>query len=117
MRFGHSGRTGAPVRGDSRGDQPHRPGWPANGRLAAAEALSREAALGAYTTGAAYSLFAEDRLGRIAKGMRADFLFVDADPMTASPEQLRATRVLETWIGGKLAWSAAQDGGKAGVRR
>ena len=81
------------------------------------EALSREAALGAYTTGAAYSLCAEDRLGRIAKGMRADFLFVDADPMTASPEQLRSTRVLETWIGGKLAWSAAQDGGKAGVRR
>ncbi|KMS55263.1 metal-dependent hydrolase [Novosphingobium barchaimii LL02] len=81
------------------------------------EVLSREAALAAYTTGAAYSLFAEDRLGRIAKGYRADFLFVDNDPMTAAPEQVRATRVLETWIGGKLAWSAAQDGGKAGVRR
>ncbi|MFC0205232.1 amidohydrolase [Novosphingobium soli] len=81
------------------------------------EALSREAALSAYTTGAAWSLFAEDRLGRIAKGFRADFLFVDADPMTASPEQVRGIRVLETWIGGKLAWSAAQDGGKAGVRR
>jgi predicted amidohydrolase YtcJ len=81
------------------------------------EALTREAALAAYTTGAAYSLFAENRLGRIAKGYRADFLFVDNDPMTATPEQLRTTRVLETWIGGKLAWSAAQDGGKAGVRR
>lgn len=81
------------------------------------EVLSREAALAAYTTGAAYSLFAEDRLGRIAKGYRADFLFVDNDPMTAAPEQVRTTRVLETWIGGKLAWSAAQDGGKAGVRR
>ncbi|WP_200844671.1 MULTISPECIES: amidohydrolase [unclassified Novosphingobium] len=81
------------------------------------EVLSREAALAAYTTGAAYSLFAEDRLGRIAKGYRADFLFVDNDPMTAAPEQVRSTRVLETWIGGKLAWSAAQDGGKAGVRR
>lgn len=81
------------------------------------EVLTREAALAAYTTGAAYSLFAEGRLGRIAKGYRADFLFVDNDPMTAPPAQLRATRVLETWIGGKLAWSAAQDGGKAGVRR
>lgn len=81
------------------------------------EILTREAALGAYTTGAAYSLFAEDRLGRIAKGMRADFLFVDQDPMTADPQALRGTHVLETWIGGKLAWSAAQDGGKAGVRR
>ena len=73
------------------------------------EALSREAALGAYTTGAAYAMFAEDRLGRIAKGYRADFLFVDADPMLATPDKLRATRVLETWIDGKLAWSAAKD--------
>ncbi|HUD27610.1 MAG TPA: amidohydrolase family protein [Novosphingobium sp.] len=81
------------------------------------EALTREAALAAYTTGAAYSLFAENRLGRIARGYRADFLFVDTDPMTATPADLRATKVMETWIGGKLAWSAAQDGGKAGVRR
>lgn len=73
------------------------------------ETLTREAALGAYTTGAAFSMFAEDRLGRIAEGYNADFLFLDADPMTASPEQLRAVRVLETWIGGKLAWSAAKD--------
>jgi predicted amidohydrolase YtcJ len=81
------------------------------------EVLTREAALSAYTTGAAYAMFAEDRLGRIAKGYRADFLFVDTDPMMATPDQIRATKVLETWIGGKLAWSAAQDGGKAGVRR
>ncbi|MBO9725577.1 MAG: amidohydrolase [Novosphingobium sp.] len=73
------------------------------------EALSREAALSAYTTGAAYAMFAEDRLGRIAKGYRADFLFVDADPMLAAPDKLRATKVLETWIGGQLAWSAAKD--------
>lgn len=91
-------------------------GQPAGG-WQAQEALTREAALAAYTTGAAYSLFAENRLGRIAKGFRADFLFVDQDPMTADAQALRQTRVLETWIGGKLAWSAAQDGGKAGVRR
>jgi predicted amidohydrolase YtcJ len=73
------------------------------------EALSREAALSAYTTGAAYAMFAEDRLGRIAKGYRADFLFVDVDPMLAAPDKLRATKVLETWIGGQMAWSAAKD--------
>lgn len=73
------------------------------------EILTRDAALAAYTTGAAYAMFAEDRLGRIAKGYDADFLFVDTDPMLASPEQLRAMKVLETWIGGKLAWSAAKD--------
>jgi predicted amidohydrolase YtcJ len=73
------------------------------------EVLNREAALNAYTTGAAYAMFAEDRLGRIAKGYDADFLFVDADPMLASPEQLRTMKVLETWIGGQLAWPAAKD--------
>lgn len=73
------------------------------------EALSREAALNAYTTGAAYAMFAEDRLGRIAKGYRADFLFVDGDPMLATPDKLRTTQVLETWIGGKLAWSSSKD--------
>lgn len=77
------------------------------------EIITREAALSAYTTGAAYAMFAETRLGRIAKGYRADFLFVDADPMLATPEQLRAIKVSETWIGGMLAWSAAQDRGVA----
>jgi predicted amidohydrolase YtcJ len=78
-------------------------GWQAQ------EVLSREAALAAYTTGAAYAMFAEDRLGRIARGYDADFLFVDTDPMLAGPDQLRAMKVLEAWIGGKLAWSAAKD--------
>ncbi|MCJ2178483.1 amidohydrolase [Novosphingobium album (ex Hu et al. 2023)] len=73
------------------------------------EILSREAAINAYTTGAAYAMFAEDKLGRIAKGYDADFLFVDTDPMLATPEQIRKTRVLETWIGGQRAWAAAQD--------
>ncbi|SFF74577.1 hypothetical protein SAMN05518801_101181 [Novosphingobium sp. CF614] len=73
------------------------------------EIVSREAALNAYTAGAAYAMFAEDRLGRIAKGYRADFLFVDTDPMQAPPGQVRATKVLETWIGGQLAWSSAKD--------
>nr|WP_052223670.1 amidohydrolase [Novosphingobium malaysiense] len=73
------------------------------------EIISREAALNAYTTGAAYAMFAEDRLGRIAKGYDADFLFVDTDPTLATPQQIRNTRVLETWIGGQQAWSVAMD--------
>jgi len=72
------------------------------------ETLSREAALAAYTTGAAYAMFAEKRLGRIAPGYRADFLFVDRDPMMASAQDLRTTKVQETWIGGQRAWAAGQ---------
>lgn len=76
------------------------------------ERLSLGEALAAYTTGAARAVFAEDRLGRIARGMRADFLFVDRDPTAASPEALRETKVLETWINGQQAWSAAKGTAK-----
>lgn len=76
------------------------------------EVIGREAALNAYTTGAAWAMFAEDRLGRIAPGYRADFLFIDSDPMLAAPDGIRATKVRETWIGGRMAWSAARDGVK-----
>jgi len=72
------------------------------------EAIGREAALAGWTSGAAKAMFADDRLGRIAKGYRADFLFVDRDPLLASPDQLRQTRVLETWINGQRAWSAGE---------
>ncbi|WP_428981601.1 amidohydrolase [Novosphingobium album (ex Liu et al. 2023)] len=76
------------------------------------ERLTLPQALAAYTTGAAYAMFAEDRLGRLARGMRADFLFVDRDPTTATPETLRQTRVLETWINGQKAWDASKDAAK-----
>jgi predicted amidohydrolase YtcJ len=75
------------------------------------ERISREAALAAYTTGAAYAGFAEGRIGRIAPGLRADFVLVDQDPLLAAPDDVRRTRVLETWIGGQQVFKAA-DGAK-----
>ncbi|HVR90888.1 MAG TPA: amidohydrolase [Novosphingobium sp.] len=68
--------------------------------------ITREAALAAYTTGAAWAGFAEGRFGRIAKGERADFVLIDRDPLLASPAELRATRVMQTWLGGQLVYSA-----------
>jgi len=65
------------------------------------ERLSREQAWQAYTQGAAYAAFAEDRLGSLEPGKRADFLIVDQDMMLATPAQIRNTKVLETWIAGK----------------
>ncbi len=72
------------------------------------EKLTLGQALAAYTSGAAYAMFAEDRLGRLARGMKADFLFVDRDVATAAPEALRQTKVVETWINGQQAWSATR---------
>jgi predicted amidohydrolase YtcJ len=65
------------------------------------ERIAREAALAAFTTGAAYAAFAEDKIGRLAPGYRADFILVDHDPFEGSPAQIRATKVIETWVGGK----------------
>ena len=70
------------------------------------ERITREQALAAYTTGAAYAGFAEKQFGRLAAGERADFLLVDRDPLLASPSDLRATRVIGTWVGGRQVYSA-----------
>ena len=75
-------------------------GWQAQ------ERLTREAALTAFTAGAAYAGFAEGHFGRLTKGQRADFLLIESDPLLATPAELRAMRVLQTWIGGKLVYQA-----------
>lgn len=69
------------------------------------ERVGREAALAGFTTGAAYASFAEGKVGRLAPGLRADFILVDTDPLQSTPAQLRATKVSETWINGRKAFS------------
>lgn len=64
------------------------------------EVVTREQGWAGFTTGAAYAGFAESKIGRLAPGMRADFIIVDRDPLLASPGDLRATQILETWVGG-----------------
>ncbi|AOH84613.1 metal-dependent hydrolase [Sphingomonas panacis] len=68
------------------------------------EVISREAAWRAYTMDAAYAGFAEAKFGRLAPGQRADFIIVDRDPLLASPTDLRATKVQQTWVGGEKVW-------------
>ncbi len=68
------------------------------------ERVTREQAWKAFTADAAYAGFAEDRFGALLPGRRADFIVIDRDPVTATPAELRATRVIETWVGGYKAW-------------
>ncbi|WP_338466476.1 amidohydrolase [Novosphingobium sp. ZN18A2] len=76
------------------------------------EIVTRQQALAAYTTGGAWAGFAEKKFGRLAPGYRADFIFVDTDPMLANADEIRKTRVLQTWIGGGKVWDA--DDAKTG---
>lgn len=68
------------------------------------ELVTREQAWRAYTSDAAYAGFAEKEFGRLAVGQQADFIIIDRDPLLASPTELRATRVRETWVGGQKVW-------------
>jgi hypothetical protein len=80
-------------------------GQPAGG-WRAQEALTREQAWTAFTRDAAYAGFAEEKFGALEPGLRADFVIVDRDPTLATAQDLRATRVLETWVGGEKVWEA-----------
>jgi predicted amidohydrolase YtcJ len=91
----------------SRQDAAGRPrgGWQAG------ERLTMEQALAAFTSDAAYAGFAEDRIGRLAPGMHADFILIDRDIFTQRDQRrVRDTQVLETWVGGKRVW--ARDGAR-----
>ncbi len=70
--------------------------------------LSREAALAAYTVAGAWAGNAEGRFGQLTPGHRADFVLIDRDPLLATPDELRATRVLETWVGGQRVYRAPE---------
>lgn len=71
------------------------------------ERVAREEALAAYTVNGAYAGFAEGRFGRLAPGERADFIFVDRDPLLSSPADLAQTKVSKVFVGGVQVWDVA----------
>jgi predicted amidohydrolase YtcJ len=72
------------------------------------ERLTLEQAFDAFTRGAAFASFAEDRLGTLEPGRMADFIYIDTDIFrTSNPSQIRDTRVLETWLAGRQVWTRA----------
>ena len=70
------------------------------------ERVNREQALAGFTSEAAFAGFAEGRFGRLLPGERADFVLVDTDPLMATPDEIRATKVHETWVGGQKVYDA-----------
>jgi predicted amidohydrolase YtcJ len=69
--------------------------------------LSLEQALRGSTMAAAHAGFAEEHIGTLERGKFADFILIDRDIFAgATPQQIRDTKVLETWIAGEKAWAA-----------
>jgi predicted amidohydrolase YtcJ len=91
------GLAAAISREDSSGNPPG--GWMPEQRL------TMEQAFGAFTRGAAYAGFAEDRLGSLEVGRMADFVFIDRDIFTTEDQRrIRDTQVLETYLAGTRVW-------------
>jgi predicted amidohydrolase YtcJ len=68
--------------------------------------LTIDHAIAAYTTGAAYAEFAEDKKGSLSPGMLADFVVLDRDITKVAPPEILKTRVLRTVVGGKTVYEA-----------
>lgn len=64
-------------------------------------ALPLAAALAAATAGSAYSCFADERVGSLEVGKRADFVVLE---MEMEAGKLLEGQVVETWFEGKKVW-------------
>ena len=71
-----------------------------------AETLTIDEAINAYTAGAAYAEFSEKTKGELIPGMWADLVVLDRDITKIPAQQILATKVLRTVLGGKIVYEA-----------
>jgi hypothetical protein len=70
------------------------------------EAVTRDQAVRAYTSGSAYAEFAENEKGALTKGKLADLTVLSQDIFTAPVPELPKTQSLLTIVGGKIVYEA-----------
>ena len=70
------------------------------------QVLTRMEALASMTTNAAYAAFEEDVKGKLIPGMLADIVVLSQDILTVSDDELAATRVEHSIVGGRVLYSA-----------
>jgi predicted amidohydrolase YtcJ len=75
-----------------------------DGPLHPEESLSREQAIRFYTINNAYLLFLEDQVGSLEEGKLADLIVLDNDILTCPEDRIEKTRVLRTYVEGKLVF-------------
>lgn len=77
------------------------------------EKVSRKAALAMFTAAPAYAAFAEDALGTIEPGKRADFTVFGQDIMAIAPDAILTVRPLMTVVDGEVIFAAPSMRGAA----
>ena len=80
------------------------------------EKISLNEAIYAYTQAPAFAEFRERQKGRLEPGYLADFVVLDRDITTATPQQLLHTKVLRTVVNGETVYIPASDRSKARPR-
>ena len=80
-------------------DGKHPEGW------IPAQQITVEEALRAYTLGAAYAMFAEDRIGSIRAGKLADLVVLDVDVTRTTTSDINQARVTHTVVGGRVVYA------------
>jgi predicted amidohydrolase YtcJ len=71
------------------------------------ERIPLETAIDAYTINAAYAMKQDKTTGSLEAGKRADLVVLDRDILTIDPETIDQTRVLATYLDGRLVHSAS----------
>ncbi|RLG96588.1 hypothetical protein DRO27_01985 [Candidatus Bathyarchaeota archaeon] len=68
--------------------------------------VTRKEAIKMYTLNGAYLTFEEDIKGSIEPGKLADMIIIDRDIMTCPEDDVKDTKVLTTYLGGKVVFEA-----------
>jgi predicted amidohydrolase YtcJ len=79
-------------------------GGPNGDSLRPDQALTREEALRGFTRFAAYAMFAEEQLGAIEPGMRADFTVFGRDLRACSEQEILDAEVVMTVVDGRIVY-------------
>jgi predicted amidohydrolase YtcJ len=74
--------------------------------IAGDQAISLDEALDAYTRGGAIASGDDDTRGTLERGRTADLTILSGDIRTTPPDGLTSLAVVQTWVGGRLAYSA-----------
>ena len=67
-------------------------------------------AVDAYTINAAFALKQDTTTGSLEVGKRADLIVVDRDIFTVDPDTIADTKVLKTYLDGRLVYTAPENG-------
>ena len=77
------------------------------GKVVNRQPVTREEALIAHTRNNAFLVFRENDLGSISAGKLADLVVMDRDYLTVPVDQIKDIKVVQTMVGGRIAYDAA----------